>query len=400
MAENPTITVLSDPLVNDYGSARPALLVAEALARKAPVDLVALRISPRLQTRLKESGVRPMDLGVPAPPGSQSVGYLLDWMITPLHSARVADLVPSGPNVLNFSNTLISPCAAWFAQGTIAQTLEGIFPSLEVHHKIAAKFSLPLVRLLERGYLGRFIAASRLVVANSGFDRDIYRTIGIRVDGVIPPPVDTQRYAPSTDSPSRDYVLAYIGKETDLEALYAVAKQGIPIRAFGAKLESALRYLRGLPQVQLLGHLTEEELVEAYSNARFTLFPFTAEPFGYVPVESMACGTPVLTYGSQGPSETVRDGSTGWLAGTREELVAQAKRLWEEGAPSARMSADCVEVAKEFDTLRVADRWVGLLAEPHPYASWSKLPAPRAALRGHTVLPSEGHVSRPGPGIG
>jgi len=44
-----------------------------------------------------------------------------------------------------------------------------------------------------------------------------------------------------------------------------------------------------------------EELIDLYSNALFTLFTFTHELFGYVLVESMACGTSVLTYNRQGP---------------------------------------------------------------------------------------------------
>jgi glycosyltransferase involved in cell wall biosynthesis len=43
--------------------------------------------------------------------------------------------------------------------------------------------------------------------------------------------------------------------------------------------------------------------------------------FGYVPVESMACGTPVLAFDIMGPSETIIDGKTGWLAKSEEEFI-------------------------------------------------------------------------------
>ncbi len=49
------------------------------------------------------------------------------------------------------------------------------------------------------------------------------------------------------------------------------------------------------------GRVSDDELARLYANAKFTVFPFIHEPFGYVPVESMACGTPpVLTYDKQG----------------------------------------------------------------------------------------------------
>ncbi|WP_054857872.1 glycosyltransferase [Vulcanisaeta sp. JCM 16159] len=70
-------------------------------------------------------------------------------------------------------------------------------------------------------------------------------------------------------------------------------------------------------------------MVKLYANAKFTVFPFIHEPFGYVPVESMACGTPVLTYGKQGPGETVINNETGWLVDNPGEFVRLAVKLWE-----------------------------------------------------------------------
>jgi len=100
--------------------------------------------------------------------------------------------------------------------------------------------------------------------------------------------------------------------------------------------------------------------VELYSNALFTLFPFTHEPFGYVPVESMACGTPVLTYAAQGPGETVIHEVTGWLAKDEGSLVDMAVRIWNEGYPSS-MRARSRERAEQFDTKVIADKWVEVL---------------------------------------
>jgi glycosyltransferase involved in cell wall biosynthesis len=43
-----------------------------------------------------------------------------------------------------------------------------------------------------------------------------------------------------------------------------------------------------------LGRVNDEELIDLYSNALYTLFTFAHEPFGYVSVEGMACSIPVL----------------------------------------------------------------------------------------------------------
>lgn len=103
------------------------------------------------------------------------------------------------------------------------------------------------------------------------------------------------------------------------------------VKAFGSKAPYIPKCLLKHPNIEFLGRVSDEELIDLYSNVLFTLFTFTHEPFGYVPVESMACGTPVLTYNRQGPRESVIDGTTSWLANSDEELVGLALKMWREG---------------------------------------------------------------------
>jgi glycosyltransferase involved in cell wall biosynthesis len=154
--------------------------------------------------------------------------------------------------------------------------------------------------------------------------------------------------------------LTYFGKETKISVIKRAASMGIKFKAFGAKMEFLDRGVIGHPNIEFLGRLSASELVDAYSNALFTLFPFTHEPFGYVPLESMACGTPALTYNLQGPSEYVIDEGTGWLARSDEELVRKAMKLWREGYPP-HMRASCVREAMKFDKRFYLKKWLKVL---------------------------------------
>ena len=49
-----------------------------------------------------------------------------------------------------------------------------------------------------------------------------------------------------------------------------------------------------------------------YRGARALVLP-AVEDFGIAPVESMACGRPVIAFGEGGATETVVPGTTGWL---------------------------------------------------------------------------------------
>lgn len=57
----------------------------------------------------------------------------------------------------------------------------------------------------------------------------------------------------------------------------------------------------------------DAELVGLYRRAQMTLCAPVLEPFGFTPLESMACGTPVVGVAEGGIRETVRDGETGFL---------------------------------------------------------------------------------------
>ena len=59
--------------------------------------------------------------------------------------------------------------------------------------------------------------------------------------------------------------------------------------------------------------ISDAELVMLYNQALLTLYAPVMEPFGFVPLESMACGTPVIGVNEAGVRETVIDQVTGLL---------------------------------------------------------------------------------------
>jgi glycosyltransferase involved in cell wall biosynthesis len=59
--------------------------------------------------------------------------------------------------------------------------------------------------------------------------------------------------------------------------------------------------------------VNEKELVSAYNQVSLTIFPSRLEPLGLVPLESMACGTPVVGIAEAGIRETIQDGQNGLL---------------------------------------------------------------------------------------
>jgi glycosyltransferase involved in cell wall biosynthesis len=88
-------------------------------------------------------------------------------------------------------------------------------------------------------------------------------------------------------------------------------------------------YLESLSQCQgvdlrLLQLVDDKTLVELYNRAMLTVYAPILEPFGLVPLESMACGTPVVAVAEGGVRETVVDGVTGILVDRDTPQFAQA----------------------------------------------------------------------------
>ena len=66
-------------------------------------------------------------------------------------------------------------------------------------------------------------------------------------------------------------------------------------------------------QLEIRAMITDEKLVQLYNQALVTLYAPVMEPFGFVPLESMACGTPVVGVNEAGVRETIIDHITGLL---------------------------------------------------------------------------------------
>ncbi|MFA6522809.1 MAG: glycosyltransferase [Candidatus Peribacteraceae bacterium] len=82
------------------------------------------------------------------------------------------------------------------------------------------------------------------------------------------------------------------------------------------------------PTVEFIGYKNEEGLRNLYTNARATIFPGD-EDFGLVPLESLACGTPVIAYGSGGALETLSEDTAEFFTERSAEALTEAMGRFE-----------------------------------------------------------------------
>ena len=363
------IVILSDPAVNDFGPTRPPYILAKALAKRGfNVKFVSPIVSEKIRNELLDRGVELYSFDVPKIVGGSSKRLLFFWIMESLANylnSKLLKLFRKGffrkSFIINFSNIFHSPSHIWYAQGIFSRAFKEIdWSDWPFYYNIAAYLAYPLVRLLDLRHVSKMNAITKVLVANSRFSASMYRDLGFRVDAVIYPPVDLNTFKPAKSNPRGDYVLTYIGKETDFKSLKILAKLGVNIVGFGGKERYVPSKLMKEKNYIHVGKVSNNDLVELYSNALFTFFPFTHEPFGYIPVESMACGTPVLTYDREGPSEVVKDNVNGWVVEDRRELLKRALEIWKNGYPR-RMRYASLITARRFDSNKIAKIWLSLI---------------------------------------
>lgn len=186
----------------------------------------------------------------------------------------------------------------------------------------------------------RFVAISKHVQAR-------IETFYGRESDVVYPPVDTDFYFVDAAKPREDFDLVVSAlvpyKRVDL-AVAASTQTGRRLIVVGTGTEYEKLKAAAGPSVTFLGWQPDARIRELYQTCRFLVFP-GEEDFGIVPVEAMACGTPVLAFGRGGAIETVVSGSTGMFFHEQnvDALIACAReagdRAWDAGTIRARALA-------------------------------------------------------------
>ncbi len=363
------IIILSDPAINDYGPTRPPLLISRELAKRGhEVSFISPIIGSKVRDFLDEYGINYYSFDFPSFIGKSPKMILSFWVLENIIN-YVNEKLPKilskeelrDSIIINFSNIFHTPSHIWYAQGIFSKAFQEIdWTDWPLKYNLMARLAYPLVKLFDYKHVSKMNAISKKIIANSRYTYQMYESFGFRIDGIINPPLDLNEFKPTTKNPEETFILTYIGKETDFKVLKKLVEFGVKIVGFGGKERYVPPELQNAKNFHYIGSITTRSLVDLYSNAKFTLFPFTHEPFGYIPIESFACGTPVLTYNKEGPGNVVIDGFNGWLANSRAEIIAKAIWLWKNGYDE-KLRRNAYVSARKYDVKLIFKQWENVL---------------------------------------
>jgi glycosyltransferase involved in cell wall biosynthesis len=179
---------------------------------------------------------------------------------------------------------------------------------------------------------------AHVILANSYYSREsIFHAYG-RFAAVNYLGVDAQQFHPITDIHKEHIVLSvgrfYPGKQHHfiIKSLSRIEQSQRPELVIIGDAVSDTTYqatLNALAEqlqvsLRMLENVSEAELVAWYNRAKVVAYAPLLEPFGLVPLEAMACQTPVVGVREGGIRETIIDGETGFLTDRDEKAFALA----------------------------------------------------------------------------
>ncbi len=187
----------------------------------------------------------------------------------------------------------------------------------------------PLIRLyqhrLETLQL-KSVRQTKRLLANSQFTQEYMRTAFDLDTPICYLGVNCDRFRPMSDIAKEDFVLS-VGELTPRKGFDFIVNSlaHIPpakrpqLRLTCNMINPSERgYVEDLAaqhevDLKVLPHVNSDELEALYNKARLCVYAPVLEPFGLVPLEAMACGTPVVGVREGGVKESVVHEHTGLL---------------------------------------------------------------------------------------
>ncbi len=174
-----------------------------------------------------------------------------------------------------------------------------------------------------------------------------------------------RRWAPSKGVIFLAQAIRRLNEVGDLKSklIFAFAGDDTRYPVYTRKVNSQLADLE--IEVVRLGDFRPGDMVPYYQSADLVVIPSLMEAVSLAALESMACGTPVLSTNVGGMPEIIKDGKTGYLInpGHPDELVEAIRRIYDDPEKANIVEEAVNMVRSHFDWSAIAQATENVLKE-------------------------------------
>ena len=129
-------------------------------------------------------------------------------------------------------------------------------------------------------------------------------------------------------------------------------------------LETYARSLRSSKKIHFMGFVVNPYVF--FKNAEFLIMTSELEGFPMVMIESLGCGTPVISYDCPtGPREIIQHEKNGLLikANDKDKMTDSLNRMIEDSALYDKLCANAKASVEHLSMDKIADQWQSLIEE-------------------------------------
>ena len=216
-------------------------------------------------------------------------------------------------------------------------------------------------------------AAGRILTFSSYMRQSVKSIYGLD-SSIVRPGVDSSFFTPAQTGKKGNFVLSvgalwpFKGHETAIRILSGIPPSSRPSlkilgdREFPGYSDELLSLAGSIGvKVSIARQVTNERLRELYRQASLVLCCQRREPYGLVPLEAMACGTPVLAISEGGYVDNIVHEETGLLFdGSVRAGTSELKTILDDGVRCDKLAERGLDFVR---SLRTVESGVTQLAE-------------------------------------
>lgn len=242
----------------------------------------------------------------------------------------------------------------------------------------------PLVRYYERRIYHK---AAKVLAISKHTARCVRDEYGISEEKicVVPFPIDTSKFRPKSDTRTMaNRFILTVGRISDprknvrlLLRAFAQVKQrfdNFTLFIIGQKPkdDSLFKFCTELgirDSTYFLGEVSEDELIDYYRQAELFVLASLQEGLGIVVLESMACGTPVVSTRCGGPEEIITQGYDGYLVENNniEDLADAICRLLSDDVLRRSMGKRAREkIRQNYSVEKISSKFSRIYRQIYP----------------------------------